>query len=113
MKWTLKQIIAFGNITEDLPRKISESCLNDILDLVEGNIIDFQEKRKDKVLDKNAHEVASLFRNKNVRITNTGGLIGDPQAIKRIGQIEQSNNEVLGNWLKYKKKIEKANAQCN
>ena len=73
---------------------VSESCLNDILDLVEGEIIDFQKKRKEKVLDRNAHKMADIFRSGAVKITNTGGLIGDPQAIKRVAEIEKENRDV-------------------
>lgn len=76
---------------------ISENCLKDILFLIEGDIIDFQKKRKEIVLDRNAHKLANMMRNgelDGLRTTSTGELIGDPVALKKVKDIEKENREV-------------------
>lgn len=98
------------NIFESLENlNISESCFNDIISLVEAEIIDFQEKRRNKVINNNAEKLAAMIRNKELvtlRLLSNGKLIGEPSAIKKMKQLEQSNNEVTNKWLKYKKNIE-------
>ena len=69
----------------------------ELLSLVEGDIIDFQKKRKEIVLDRNAHKLANMMRNgelDGVRTTSSGELIGDPIAIKKVKDIEKENREV-------------------
>ena len=76
---------------------ISENCLKDILFLIEGDIIDFQKKRKEKILDRNAHRLADMVRNgelDGLKTTSTGELIGDPVALKKVKDIEKENREV-------------------
>ena len=76
---------------------ISEKCLQDILALVEADIIDFQQKRKEKVLDRNAHKLAAMIRSgelDGLRTTSSGELIGDPVALKKVKDIEKENREV-------------------
>ena len=88
---------------------ISEECFQDIISLIEGEIIDFQKVRMDKVMNNNAEKLAGMIRNgelKAIRVLSNGKLIGEPSAIKKMKQLEQSNNEVTNKWLKYKKNIE-------
>ena len=69
----------------------------ELLSLVEGDIIDFQKKRKEIVLDRNAHKLANMMRSgelDGVRTTSSGELIGDPIAIKKVKDIEKENREV-------------------
>lgn len=84
---------------------ISESCLEQLLDLIEGEIIDFQQKRKEKVLDRNAKRMAEMMMNgelNGVRATRNGSeLIGDPAAIKKVKEIEAENKEVIGKCRKH------------
>ena len=80
--------------TKKLKGNISEACLEDILKLLEGEVISFQAKRKEKVLDRNAHKMADILRNGNVRITKTGTLIGNPESLKKVKEIEKENQEV-------------------
>jgi hypothetical protein len=74
--------------------KVSESCLNDIMLLIEGEIIDFQKKRKEKVLDRNAYKMADILSSGKLKVTKTGQLMGDPEAMKQIKDIEKENKEV-------------------
>lgn len=74
--------------------KVSESCLNDIMLLIEGEVIDFQKKRKEKVLDRNAYKMADILRSGKLKFTKTGGLMGDPEAMKQVKDIEKENKEV-------------------
>ena len=73
---------------------VSEACLTELLDLIEGELLDFQKKRKEKVLDKNAQKMADIFNSGKLRVTKTGTLIGDPQALQGIKDIEKENREV-------------------
>ena len=92
MFWNIKEEKIFLKITENL--KVSESCIKDIIALVEGDIIDFQAKRKEKVLDKNAYKMADIIRSGKVRVTKGGTLIGDPSSLNKIKDIEKENKEV-------------------
>ena len=87
-----KEIKTFLKITENL--KVSETCIKDLITLVEGEIIDFQAKRKEKVLDKNAHKMADIIRSGKVRVTKGGTLLGDPEALNKVKEIEKENREV-------------------
>lgn len=80
------------DILENL--EISEACLIDILNLVEGEIIDFQKKRKEKVLDRNAYKMADILRSGALKVTKNGTLMGDPEAMKKVKDIEKENREV-------------------
>ena len=77
------------SILEEL-RDITEEFLT----LVEGEIIDFQKKRKEKVLDRNAYKMADILRSGKLKVTKTGQLMGDPEAMKQIKDIEKENKEV-------------------
>lgn len=74
--------------------KVSESCLSNLITLIEGEIIDFQKKRKEKVLDRNAYKMAGILRSGKLKVTRTGELIGDPEAMKQVKDIEKENREV-------------------
>ena len=76
---------------------ISEACKSELVNLIEGDIIDFQKKRKEKILDRNAHKMADMIRNgelDGLRTTSNGSLIGDPIALKKVKDIEKENREV-------------------
>jgi len=76
---------------------VSEACLNDILTIIEGDIIDFQAKRKEKVLDRNAKKMARMMKDGSlnaVRVLPNNELMGDPVAIKMVKDIQKENDEV-------------------
>ena len=74
--------------------KVSESCLSNLITLIEGELIDFQKKRKEKVLDRNAYKMADILRSGKLKVTKTGQLMGDPEAMKQVKDIEKENKEV-------------------
>lgn len=86
------------NILESLKNlNVSEKCYTDILLLIEGDIIDFQKKRKEIILDRNAHKLANMIKSgelDSLRTTSSGQLIGDPIALKKVKDIEKENKEV-------------------
>ena len=76
---------------------ISEECFQDIISLIEGELIDFQEKRKGKVLDRNAHKLANMIKNgelKSLRVLKNGELMGLSDQVKKVKDIERENKEV-------------------
>ena len=77
------------SILEEL-RDITEEFLT----LVEGEIIDFQKKCKEKILNRNAYKLADIFRSGKLKVTKTGQLMGDPEAMKQVKDIEKENKEV-------------------
>ena len=77
------------SILEEL-RDVTE----ELLILVEGEVIDFQKKRKEKVLDRNAYKMADILRSGKLRVNKTGELMGDPEAIRQVKDIEKENREV-------------------
>ena len=75
----------------------------DLIRLLE-EIIDFQEKRKQKVLDKNAEKMAQMMQDGSldaVRVLPNNELIGDPVAIKKVKDIQAENKEVIGKCRKH------------
>ncbi len=77
---------------------VSETCIKDILSLVEGELINFQEKRKQKVLDRNAIKMAKMMQDGSlnaVRVLPNNELIGDPTAIKMVKDIQKENADVI------------------
>ena len=77
---------------------VSEACIKDILSLVEGELINFQEKRKQKVLDRNAIKMAKMMQDGSlnaVRVLPNNELIGDPTAIKMVKDIQKENTDVI------------------
>lgn len=77
---------------------VSEACIKDILSLVEGELINFQEKRKQKVLDRNAIKMAKMMQDGSlnaVRVLPNNELIGDPTAIKMVKDIQKENSDVI------------------
>ena len=86
------------NILESLKNlNVSEKCYTDILLLIEGDIIDFQKKRKEIILDRNAHKLANMIKSgelDSLRTTSSGQLIGDPIALKKVKDSEKENKEV-------------------
>ena len=73
---------------------VSNECFEEIISLIEGDLIDFQEKRKQKVLDRNAQKMVDMITNgelRAVRVLPNHELIGDPAAIKKIKDIEAEN----------------------
>ena len=77
---------------------ISESCFNDIVALIEAKIIDFQQKRKEKVLNKNAQKMNDLFTSgatNAIRILPNGEPMGDPYVVKTLKDMKKENDEVM------------------
>ena len=77
---------------------VSEAFIKDILSLVEGELINFQEKRKQKVLDRNAIKMAKMMQDGSlnaVRVLPNNELIGDPTAIKMVKDIQKENADVI------------------
>lgn len=77
---------------------VSEACIKDILSLVEGELINFQEKRKQKVLNRNAIKMAKMMQDGSlnaVRVLPNNELIGDPTAIKMVKDIQKENADVI------------------
>lgn len=78
---------------------MSESCFNDIVALIEAKIIDFQQKRKEKILNKNAQKMNDLLTSgatDAVRILPNGEPMGDPYVVKALKDIKRENDEVMG-----------------
>ena len=83
--------------------QVSNECLEEIFALVEGNIIDFKEKRREKILDRNAHKFADMVKNgelEAVRILPNGEFMGDPHYVKKLNDIKKENEQVMGRWEK-------------
>lgn len=86
-----------------LEKTFSNECLEEIISLIEGKVIDFQEKRRDKVLNKNAEEFARMARGgelEAVRILPNGEFMGDPHYVKKLNDIKKENEQVMGRWKK-------------
>lgn len=76
----------------------SEELFEELIKLIEGDVINFQEKRRDKILDRNAHKLAELARNgelDGLKFTATGEVIGDPVARNKYKEIEDESKEVI------------------
>lgn len=85
-------------------RNKAVESLEDLISLIEGELIDFQEKRKQKVLDRNAHKMAEMMQDGSlnaVRVLPNNELIGDPVAIKKVKDIQKENAEVIGKCRKH------------
>ena len=79
-------------------KAFSESCCESLIALVEGKVIDFLQKRKEKILDKNAQKMADMMNNDElhaVRVLPNNELIGDPAVIKKVKDIQAENAEVI------------------
>lgn len=86
-----------------LEKTFSNECLEEIISLIEGKVIDFQEKRRDKILNKNAEEFARMARDgelEAVRILPNGEFMGDPHYVGKINKIKKENEKVMGRWKK-------------
>lgn len=78
---------------------VSEECFKHIVSLIEGDIIDFAQKRKEKVLDKNAHKMSDLIQSgatRAVRILPNGQPMGEPYVVNQLKQISKEISEVTG-----------------
>jgi hypothetical protein len=87
-----------------LEKVFSNECFESLISLIEGEIINFQEKRKQKVLDRNAEKMARMMQDGSlnaVRVLPNNELIGDPVAIKMVKDIQKENNEVIGKCRKH------------
>ena len=79
-------------------RNKAVESLEDLASLIEGELINFQEKRKQKVLDRNAEKMAQMMQDGSlnaVRVLPNKELIGDPAAIKKVKDIQAENEEVI------------------
>lgn len=77
--------------------KVTENLV-DLISLIEGELINFQEKRKQKVLDRNAEKMAKMMQDGSlnaVRVLPNKELIGDRATIKMVKDIQKENNEVI------------------
>jgi hypothetical protein len=87
-----------------LEKAFSNECFESLISLIEGELIDFQQKRKEKVLDRNAHKMAEMMQDGSlnaVRVLPNNELIGDPVAIKKVKDIQKENAEVIGKCRKH------------
>ena len=87
------------NITESLTNlNISEECFQDIISLIEGELINFQTKRLNKILDKNARKTKDLFDSgafRAVRFLPNGEPMGDPYVVKTLKNISKENQDAM------------------
>ena len=77
---------------------ISEECFRDIINLIEGEVIDFQAKKLDKTLNRNAQRVKKLFDSgafRAVRYLPNGELMGDPYVVKTLKDISKENQDAM------------------
>jgi len=87
-----------------LEKVFSNECFESLMLLIEGELIDFQQKRKEKVLDRNAHKMAEMMQDGSlnaVRVLPNMELIGDPAAIKKVKDIQAENEEVIRKCKKH------------
>ena len=87
-----------------LEKAFSNECFESLISLIEGELIDFQQKRKEKVLDRNAHKMAQMMQDGSlnaVRVLPNKELIGDPVAIKKVKDIQAENEEVIRKCKKH------------
>ena len=87
-----------------LEKVFSNECFESLMFLIEGELIDFQQKRKEKVLDRNAHKMAEMMQDGSlnaVRVLPNMELIGDPVAIKKVKDIQAENEEVIRKCKKH------------
>lgn len=83
--------------------QVSNECFEEIISLIEGDVIDFKEKRREKILDRNAHKFADMVKNREleaVRILPNGEFMGDPHYVKKLNDIKKENEQVMGRWEK-------------
>lgn len=86
------------HLRNKLEKAFSNECFESLISLIEGELIDFQEKRKQKVLDRNAEKMAKMMRDGSlsaVRVLPNNELMGDPVAIKMVKDIQKENEEVI------------------
>lgn len=86
------------HLRNKLEKAFSNECFESLISLIEGELIDFQEKRKQKVLDRNAEKMARMMQDGSlnaVRVLPNHELIGDPVAIKMVKDIQKENDEVI------------------
>ena len=86
------------HLRNKLEKAFSNECFESLISLIEGELIDFQEKRKQKVLDRNAEKMAKMMQDGSlnaVRVLPNHELIGDPVAIKMVKDIQKENEEVI------------------
>ena len=85
-------------VRNKLEKVFSNECFESLISLIEGELINFQEKRKQKVLDRNAEKMARMMQDGSlnaVRVLPNKELIGDPVAIKMVKDIQKENEEVI------------------
>lgn len=83
---------------------VSNECFESLISLIEGEVINFQEKKKQKILDKNAEKMAQMMQDGSldaVRVLPNNELIGDPVAIKKVKDIQAENREVIDKCRKH------------
>ena len=86
------------HLRNKLEKAFSNECFESLISLIEGELIDFQEKRKQKVLDRNAEKMAKMMQDGSlnaVRVLPNHELMGDPVAVKMVKDIQKENEEVI------------------
>ena len=88
------------NIFETLQSlNISESCLNDILALIESNLISAEEvdrRRNQKIIYDNITKLRNMHmsgRLNKVRQTGGGNMIGDPETVKELENMKKQSQD--------------------
>jgi hypothetical protein len=92
------------HLRNKLEKAFSNECFESLISLIEGELIDFQQKRKQKVLDRNAEKMAQMMQDGSlnaVRVLPNKELIGDPAAIKKVKDIQAENEEVIRKCRKH------------
>lgn len=92
------------HLRNKLEKAFSNECFESLISLIEGEVINFLQKKKEKVLDRNAKKMAEMMADGSlnaVRVLPNMELIGDPAAIKKVKDIQKENDEVLGRTRKH------------
>ena len=77
---------------------ISEECFQDIINLIEGELVDFQAKKLNKTLNTNAQRVKDLIDSgayRAVRFLPSGAPMGDPYVVKILNDISKENQDAM------------------
>lgn len=78
---------------------ISESCFNDLLDLIESNLVSAEEvdrRRNQKIIYDNITKLRNMHLSgqlDKVRQTSTGNIIGDPDTVKELKSMRNKSME--------------------
>ena len=85
-------------VDEVLSLALSNECFEEIWSLVEGELIDFQKKRKEKTVMKNFEKLMKMHDNGELRAIRTlpnGEVIGDPHYVKILRNMKKENENII------------------